>query len=364
MSANRQRLDDDVLWLVMSLCSRPDLLSFMSTAHKFHRSGISILLRDVSVNQDSVSPFCAFMLVDMNVRARLLQRLDMQIVVTRKVKNRINTLVAIIQGADNLRELSIGNLEELLDFSPKLFDAIRSREGMTTIDFHDAGPLCAKLLSNLRSPLTRINIDGVRPVRIDWFAMITPFANTLEYIFFETTYLDALAELQTIFPRVDELWFTPAVLKPNQTIYRQLTHCFPCLTKLYCYSAGTQGEDISMEDLHLCRSTNRANPPQVRWPALDLIDGLVDNFYALGLDCHVHKMYCSFKDQKILKTVMLDCSVDTLHFELGPPWEVHSVDRRVESMSQVGSVVVHWKMNNATTLYDILVFKVRSSLYR
>ncbi|OCH91379.1 hypothetical protein OBBRIDRAFT_527139 [Obba rivulosa] len=159
---SRVELNLDIILFIMNLLPRPQLLRMMSTSRILREGGIRILLRShISLNNNTVLPFCEFMLADIPLRPSLLRQLTMKSrgPCTYETFIIADYLGMVLQHSHNLEVLCLFQSEVLFTTCHALVKAVLPLENLQVLDLHDVQWMALNVVANIRSSPRAVYLD-------------------------------------------------------------------------------------------------------------------------------------------------------------------------------------------------------------
>ncbi|EIW56276.1 uncharacterized protein TRAVEDRAFT_49113 [Trametes versicolor FP-101664 SS1] len=320
VSHQTHTLNEDVYYAIVTLLDKQsDVSAFMCSARMLYPLGMGILLRmgaSITTDEQLVS-FCRFIQRHYSSGTSQLERLSICIPRLRldldwdsdveledyKPINGAPLLVPVVGLLLNLQDLSIAFCEELLEYDVRLAEAFSALTTLRRLYLSSFGLRTHEIVSNIRSPLVDIHIDGEypevelppphRPHLCDPLDVLKPHRTTLERVslyHFDTSdaYVNSGPDT-SIFPRVTAL----AMMDCRVCERDVLVNAFPNLRVLEVVSPEIDfwaleylETPASVESVYL---HNRDEVQEI-WPDLDHVYGDLISVYMLALDCPVERL--------------------------------------------------------------------------
>ncbi|OBZ71385.1 hypothetical protein A0H81_08851 [Grifola frondosa] len=259
-------LDLDVMYIILSILPRPDLVRLMSTCRTFNRAGVRHLLHfNVHLNHiRTLKSFCAFMVAQAPIRYPFLRRLSIYRFCPPPPYKSVNQLIKILKHASHLEMLYVES-NDPLDSEDRLQAACSSLTSLK--EFH---------ISWMSG-----RVSGEEPL----YKMVEQM-QSLPSIFHATledlTLYTPTFQSELLFPRMRKLSVRDA--NPPLALIAQNFPALLDLTILNC-----RGDDASLspedhQDRQLHRSVQLSGGG---WKSLDRLAGGAFDLYRLGLTCQI-----------------------------------------------------------------------------
>ncbi|EMD39447.1 hypothetical protein CERSUDRAFT_111753 [Gelatoporia subvermispora B] len=156
-------LNFDVLYSIMVLLSRRDLLCLMRTCQDLHSECMKLLLRsDIQLKDPPIiSRFCTYVLNDPHTRGPLLRSISVSLDWIHIIrKEEISPLCSVLMHACNLKKLAILHTQILHSLQPDLLAAaLSSLSSLEVFEVRGAHVLNPAVVRNMRSPLTHLTLN-------------------------------------------------------------------------------------------------------------------------------------------------------------------------------------------------------------
>lgn len=288
------KLNNDVLHAIILLLDPTSLICFAQTCHTACDISLPYLYSSVTLQGSGrlALIFCRSFLSGKAVYASSLRHLHVGSKTTRDICSQnasarnASLLADVLSQAHNLRSLKIFNLQPLVILEPRILESIihRSREHLTTVNFHGLGDLCYTMISHM---------TGLRDITLslctkDVAEVLSPFCDSLEAVTFMFP-----NNLEKFFRSADRQWpHVHALTMPFQQSNQGLDvyRCFPNLRRLQLIERNRTRPDLTM-DLQ-----------RVQWPTNAYFH------YCRGSLFTLHVMHFSFhiKELDIWETIPTD----------------------------------------------------------
>lgn len=289
------RLNFDVLFLVMAaMRRRSDILTCMLTCRTMHEIGQQYLLRmplHLPIN-DSIEPLCEYILRQFPERSRYLRELTLG---TKGDGRRtyvgvsvINLLAKVLSEAQDLRTMTIHNINQLFLLENGLSDALSGLKGITELNLLWPSFPVFQAIEKMESPVKRLNVDFYAYNRqlVNPLPRIANFRSNLEEVSLSFVKFPPTFDLEkdSVFPKVLKLYIKHSPLTPLDPLVRS----FPNVRSLTIFMFH-HPDILSDKETNQRRESNRTTQLRQSWSDLHHFEGDLLSLYILGLrDMIVH----------------------------------------------------------------------------
>ena len=297
--ADIAKVNDDILYLVMSHCGRHEVSAMMKTCKFLNQTGAKLLLSWLTMleSDEDIISFTDFMLGGWGNRERLRIPLRVYIEPQSLSAKSVSHLTSMLLHWGHLlrfRTLSIFRAEQLLALDPDLPGAFGRVEFIGDLFISRVGPLAKTMLQSMRSEvhLARSTIDlyGTRHRHLSDDYQSNP--------------IFALASMRASLRRISGTW---GATDPERNVYEDIVFQNvtslklgtkdPILVAHYAYSfPNVVNLDVSCitreeEQFTDWRNRNRtAQQGRRSWPRLTRFYGSILYWWALALKCEIERV--------------------------------------------------------------------------
>lgn len=317
------RLHFDILVLLISHLDRTDLLSLMQVCRSLHSALVPQLLRlhPTIRRTKQLMSFCQFILTDVPMRFRYLQRLSLAI--SYVWSPRISEmLLEVFRHAIHLEELGVLDCG-FLEGDPELLSAIAALTNIKTLCIRYPTKVARDLLMRMQSQIIRVDVSfsKVARHRLDPVDLLSNCRDTVTTLCMS---LPRFGDIDIQFPALTKL-----ALKCHQCLRTfPLVSAYPNVRDLtvtmcrgMCGHGGFDPEPVHRyeHDIENFRKENVLSRQLGSWRSLEHVRGDASSLYHLALDCHAQRVDLTDlmpTDLTKFATIMRDLKPCILRLEL------------------------------------------------
>ncbi|OCH84069.1 hypothetical protein OBBRIDRAFT_453352 [Obba rivulosa] len=272
-------LNYDVIYSIVVILSRNDLLSLMRTCRAMHNECMKVLLRSDINLQDpaTVSKFCTCVLKEAGTRGPLLRSVSVSLIWKHIVrKEDVVPLCDVLMHAENLQRLSILHTQILRALpSDALAAALSNLTNLKVLEVRGAHLLATGVLRSMCSPLSQLtlNWDGQTSWEGAGMDMITFCSPSLQILCL--TEVLPLPPSRITFPSLHTLSFIRP--SPAADTIALIRSC-PNIRSLKC-----QAMTVRVSEAEVLRKRHYREHANLRWPHLDHVRADLPDLYQFAL---------------------------------------------------------------------------------
>ncbi|OCH85229.1 hypothetical protein OBBRIDRAFT_798369 [Obba rivulosa] len=336
-------LGPDIVYLIITMLARNDLLSFMRTCWEAYAECMKILLlSDIVIKDSAIIPgFCACVLKDASTRGPLLRSLSFPSALDKIPSENIRTLRIVLSCARKLKKL-ISNAHTLrcMHFY-SLSSVLTMFTELKVLEVRGAQVLGAELAQDIRIPLTHLSLDWEiqRPctgVSMDTLEFLAPSLQVLKL-----TVIPPIPPSQLTFPSMHTLSFRiPAAAADIATYIRAC----PKLRSISCQTSSAPAPSVEA-----LRQRHERKHAKLRWEHLDYVSADVPGLYQLALHQPTRSIDATMNDLsghsiQWLTTVLTDMQPThlQLHLDITADHEYTLLEDLLRGATRVTCLKLHF----------------------
>lgn len=269
------------------------MLACMLTCRTLYEVGVQRLLSlplHIPIN-NTIIPLCEYILTQFPHRSRHLRELKLghpgNEQLSSITSSTVDLLARVLSGAQDLRTVTIYNINQAFISDSTLSDALSHLKGINELNVMSPSYPLFKALEKMDASLKKLRVDFYSYNRqpIDPLPKIAPFNITLENLSISFVKFSRTPKLEetVVFPRVHVLSIKQSPLTPLET----LIHSFPDVRRLTLFMS--HHSNVLLEiPAQACRESNQAAQHRKPWSSLNYVQADALSLYLLGLDSMVH----------------------------------------------------------------------------